>query len=1179
MTVVPPSRSTSPQARLRSELEQIVYETPPYIACLVDAFLTEERFEPYQTVFVLGERLLRHVAVIHAAALGVEAPTGKTTECATVRGTVSYEEVRNKPAIFLNQRKADLSSSAIMGAYRTTKLDEVLAAADVLREARNERAHPRTRQHELFDAVANFVTASREILVLPVFCAGPIEVVDAQRREQLLLEFRGFGHPRRRRRKLGNEGELPYCDRCFTVVPRAGVEQGGWLIDLHPWIARVLAHDENIIEARSTRIGLWCPPGHEATDARDDAYNVADDEVARAWSLAARSVGIRSPVPVSEGWLRTQLREDPSVVAELRSRGFEDVAVVGQGAFSVVYKAKHALAAEEVAVKVFLPTALLRPGEVERITREINHVNAISERGRNSVVHYPDFDGSRQLEPGRLRWVTMNYVPGRTLDVWLRENPKDSDVSARLVKELVAAVATLHRAGVVHRDLHPGNLMVRPTSDGPKIVVLDLGLAKIPRPQHGTRASTSIGWLGFGVLPYAAPEQRNVAIGEASERLREPRIDVHALGWLALALLTHEAVGPEQSREELFTQVPREWSRWVPLFDACTRPDAVGRPRDAAEVLHALMRLKGDTAQNRLGVFLPGGGFALGALEGLGAEVFEVDPPPPFIARRGWAVFMRGDERVEEYREARVALEAEGVPLCSVLALASLEERVAVGEACAMVVTVDAAEAYVPLPTYVAAPRSLARTATVFSNVFDLLLRLARSNANVSVKAEWILVHQKLDDLRVLTFALGTPRDGSNAAAVVAALSQLLPLDRVEDEAQAVPSVSDDQSHPNHDVGEQEVRNISRRLDDVAGAVRGLAAVLDGDLPIEAATDEAVLCDLRHARTFMRDRPVEVFGVRELIDAELRQRYDDDVAEWERQRDEYDLARENARIEHDRMQAALREEHEARRSAGERVDLFEETEFFFDEFKARHPHESEGNYTLKEDEPFERTTITLVCNGLKDAFAASSPRPQLPIDLVHALEQSAAPSSAFERRDALTKIYAGAWFLALLHKSEAETVRTLEQVAREAPWWRPRQQLLTLLELARHAEPSTHDDVPPLLKVVRDLVGRFDAHGVSVASPPSGEPSDDDLIEHARAFIHGNLQGFWLSARGKRANHSVAGEKTSTLPSSFFQKRGESWTWVNAVDLADGSLRGHVGLPPLLMLRTVQLRSSSLVKV
>src|SRR5690242_16336608 len=139
-------------------------------------------------------------------------------------------------------------------------------------------------------------------------------------------------------------------------------------------------------------------------------------------------------------------------------------------------------------------------------------------------------------------FIAMQLVKGQSLDELSRGLPLETKI--RLVIQVASAVQAAHQAGLVHRDLKPGNILVEPAPDGSLHPYLtDFGLAR------GAEASglTSLGFAA-GTLPYMSPEQ---ASGEGPVDFRS---DIYGLGATLYALLTGHP--PFESRHAVGEEHP-----------------------------------------------------------------------------------------------------------------------------------------------------------------------------------------------------------------------------------------------------------------------------------------------------------------------------------------------------------------------------------------------------------------------------------------------------------------------------------------------------------------------------------------------------------------------------------------------------------------------------------------------
>jgi len=200
---------------------------------------------------------------------------------------------------------------------------------------------------------------------------------------------------------------------------------------------------------------------------------------------------------------------------------------IGAGAFATVWRGYDDDLDVDVAVKVLADNWSSRADVRERFLAEARLMRRIaSER----VVRVFDLG---ELPDGRPYFV-MDYVGGGTLAEVLANGPLDPADALWWGADLARAVAALHDEGVVHRDITPANLLLRPSNRNEsgggthRIVLADLGLAK--------RAAEASGMTqAVGTPSYMAPEQ-----GRGDGGFDE-RADVYAVGAVTYALLTGRA--------------------------------------------------------------------------------------------------------------------------------------------------------------------------------------------------------------------------------------------------------------------------------------------------------------------------------------------------------------------------------------------------------------------------------------------------------------------------------------------------------------------------------------------------------------------------------------------------------------------------------------------------------------
>lgn len=197
---------------------------------------------------------------------------------------------------------------------------------------------------------------------------------------------------------------------------------------------------------------------------------------------------------------------------------------LGAGGMGEVWLAEHSLLKRPCAVKFIRPELAANPSNAARFTREVQAVTALSHVNTVRVYDYG------QADDGSFYFV-MEYLDGPTLeDLVKTSGPLPAGRVVHLLRQVCGALAEAHTAGLVHRDLKPGNVIVA-TLGGQKDVakLLDFGLV------HDLADTddrlTRIGMV-LGTPAYMCPEQ---AAGEAAV---DARGDIYSLGAVAFFALT-----------------------------------------------------------------------------------------------------------------------------------------------------------------------------------------------------------------------------------------------------------------------------------------------------------------------------------------------------------------------------------------------------------------------------------------------------------------------------------------------------------------------------------------------------------------------------------------------------------------------------------------------------------------
>ena len=184
------------------------------------------------------------------------------------------------------------------------------------------------------------------------------------------------------------------------------------------------------------------------------------------------------------------------------------VRMIGSGGMGTVWEAEDETLGRPVAVKVLSESLAAGERAVRRFEREARAAARLS--GPHIAAVY-DF-GRSEDRP----YIVMELIPGETLaDRLAREGPLPPQEAARIATQVAEALEEAHGAGIVHRDVKPGNVMLTPAGD---VKVMDFGIAAAAWAERVTTSG-----LVLGTPSYLAPEQ-------ATSEKTTPASDVYALG-------------------------------------------------------------------------------------------------------------------------------------------------------------------------------------------------------------------------------------------------------------------------------------------------------------------------------------------------------------------------------------------------------------------------------------------------------------------------------------------------------------------------------------------------------------------------------------------------------------------------------------------------------------------------
>ena len=223
------------------------------------------------------------------------------------------------------------------------------------------------------------------------------------------------------------------------------------------------------------------------------------------------------------------LEEDSSaLIGNVLDGQYQIEAMLGKGGMGAVYRARHILLGDRVAIKLLPPEMRSNTEWLRRFQREGQAARRF--RHPNAVTVYD----LRTSADGTI-YLVMEYVEGRTLDAELKQRGKFSPAQAvAALDPIMGVLNAAHAMGVVHRDLKPENIMIGKASTGgePVVKLLDLGIAKLRevagQEKTGNTNLTIAGQM-LGTPYYMSPEQWGELPKDGNSEI-DGRADIYSLG-------------------------------------------------------------------------------------------------------------------------------------------------------------------------------------------------------------------------------------------------------------------------------------------------------------------------------------------------------------------------------------------------------------------------------------------------------------------------------------------------------------------------------------------------------------------------------------------------------------------------------------------------------------------------
>jgi serine/threonine protein kinase len=283
---------------------------------------------------------------------------------------------------------------------------------------------------------------------------------------------------------------------------------------------------------------------------------------------------------------------------------------LGEGGMGVVYKARDMRLGRFVALKVLPADKVADP---ERKRRFVQEAKAASALNHPNIITIYDIDQAEGID-----FIAMERVEGKTLDRLIPRNGMRLSEALKYAIQIAAALSRAHAAGIIHRDIKPGNIMVTP--DG-HVKVLDFGLAKLTEvievdtqaPTAAMKAADANGTEEgtiLGTIAYMSPEQ-------AEGKKVDARSDVFSFGSVLYEIATGRRAFQEETKistlaailhkeplpvHEIIADAPRDLEK---IIARCMRKDPERRFQGMADVKVALEELKEESESEKLDVGVP----------------------------------------------------------------------------------------------------------------------------------------------------------------------------------------------------------------------------------------------------------------------------------------------------------------------------------------------------------------------------------------------------------------------------------------------------------------------------------------------------------------------------------------------------------------------------------------------
>lgn len=247
-------------------------------------------------------------------------------------------------------------------------------------------------------------------------------------------------------------------------------------------------------DAKDASNGHPCPDSSELRDyllgqLPDGEFETVDSHVNSCLTCAD---ALKLSPRMTDG-LTFQLSQLP---ADSDFGEYELIHRLGQGGMGHVYRARHRMIGQDFALKVVKPELRDDPQFAERFRREVEGLGQVNSSHVVRPVHAGQWKDSA--------FVVMELIDGNDVETVIRQTDTfNSADSAEFAAQLVSGLAAIHSAGMVHRDLHPGNVLLNRSGE---VKIIDFGLIRADRAEVEKQGLTDARDR-LGADSFISPEQ------------------------------------------------------------------------------------------------------------------------------------------------------------------------------------------------------------------------------------------------------------------------------------------------------------------------------------------------------------------------------------------------------------------------------------------------------------------------------------------------------------------------------------------------------------------------------------------------------------------------------------------------------------------------------------------------